>query len=171
MALCNFMAHIYKLPVIATEQSLTMKLKTLITDNFSKFELLFLVLVLLSFFMTNIFKLSGYRLELVIFGLVLATAYFGFGFKLFGRHSADNGLWFSIICGIVYSISVISIMYGSAELFGKDIFLIISLSTLVLLSIFVFVFKNKSKMSEIFLNGHLVRIVVFILLNLVLCFK
>jgi hypothetical protein len=148
-----------------------MKLKTIIIDNFSKFELLFLILVLVSFFMTNILKSSGFKIELVIFGLVLATAYFGFGFKLLGKHSANNGLWFSIICGIVYSVSVISVMYASVELFGKDIFLIISLTTLVLLSIFVFVFKNKSKMSKIFLNGQLVRIVVFILLNLVLCFK
>jgi hypothetical protein len=121
--------------------------------------------------MTNVLKLSGYRLELVIFGFVLATAYFGFGFKLLGRHSANNGLWFSIICGIVYSLSLISIIYGSAELFGKDKFLIISLSTLVLLSIFVFVFKSKSKMSKIFLDGQLIRILVFTLLNLVLCFK
>jgi hypothetical protein len=146
-----------------------MNIKTLLNESFSKFELL----ILLSFFIATCltFFSSSFNVEMWFLGFILSIGYFPLGFYLLGKPTRTSSIWFSVFCGAIYSIAIVSILYNSTDLIGKDILLVISALTLLSITAIILSYKRKSIMSLIYLNGQLVRISILFLLQILTLFR
>ena len=134
--------------------------------NFKIAELIILGCFIASVIIVSIFKVNSFEIELFVFGGVLSVAYMFFGLYFFDKPPESQSVIFSIIFGVIYSISTVSIILNVLPLVGGEYFSLISLILLIPSGLTILHKLNKNTMSKPYLVNHIIRVSVFFLFNL-----
>lgn len=134
-------------------------------------EMLILPAFICSLILTSVFRINGFELEVFFLGVILGIGYMFFGFYLFGKPSSDHDLSYSILAGLVYSFAIMSLMFNSLGFAAGTIANIVSLVALVCLGVSLILNRRKGKMRSAYLTLHLIRSVIFLVLNIFYLFN
>lgn len=133
--------------------------------KFKIFELTILGCFIASVIMVSIFKINSFQIELFIFGALLSVAYMFFGMYFFGKPSESHGYLLSIVFGIVYSISIVSIILNVLPLVGREYFSLISLILLIPVELTILYRLKKNTTDRPYFVNQIIRATILFLFN------
>jgi len=110
-------------------------------------------------------------LDICVFGLILSIMYFPLGFYTLGTSNANNSYITSIILGLIYSIGVITIVFGTFKISSYKYPIIIELGILLIVAAFIFFRSKVGKYDTLYLDSQFTRIVLLAVMNLIVLLK
>ena len=134
--------------------------------NFKITELIILGCFITSVIVVSIFKINSFQIELFVFGGLLSVAYMFFGSYFFYKPAENHSYIFSVILGVIYSVSTISIILNILPLVGGEYFSLISLILLIPVELIILYKLKENKMSKPYLVNQIIRGSVLLFFNL-----
>ena len=129
-------------------------------------EKIFLILTFLSVIMVFIFRYGG-SINVLVFGFILSILYFPLGFYFLGKPSADRSRIPSIALGFVYSVGLVTLLFGTLSFKGYMLPLCIFSFVLLISLVFLLPELKSKKYDSLYIKSQLFRISYVVLNNLI----